>query len=938
MNRTFILLCMLIAACTNRPTENYNAKINKFIAAKSIDSLDIAAQKQLLIYDKQDSVAQYINLCAFINDSMIEWEQNSMAAKYAMLAGSKETIVQQDTALKNKIAAIAYNTEGLLVGDYSNISFIDSFTVIAEMALRNTELLLMKNTLTQDLGNMCLILGDKKRASAYLDSSYNGRLFVQQTYKTKSLSKRNNNLCAAIINKINFFSIYSLNDSALKYAYAGLLLDSLPPRKIAYLNASLAEALFYTGKKKAATPLINKSLSLLYEQNITDFEIQKYIQSILSTKASMLAEQHDYAKSNECLFESFAITKENFFSRYTGKTLTSISNNYLKLNNVDSAIYYARLALSTVVKIDPSSIFSLPAAKDLYAENTIEESADAMAAAYEKKFTETKDIRFASTAIDCYKISFTVENKLMNYYQYDDSKLTVLDESRGRSEKAISFCYQLLQQTKDNQWAQKAFEFAEGNKAMILLQSLKKNIAANGLLQNDSLYQKLQALSLKAAYAETNIAEKLRNNDSSFIADQQKADKINNEILQTSSLLLKNNPAYKSILLKTDSLNTGMLQQKILKDDSTALLEFFTGTNALYAFVFSKNNPVQVMAYDSTLLSSINNYTLFFTNENVIASNPGAFQDSAFNLYQKLGLQNVVLAYKRIIIIPDGIFSFIPFESLLYQKATTASLKTAPYLITKCNISYGFSGSTLLKQTEQKNNDNNEMLAMAPLFVNNSKGLAPLPRTADELNDVKAQIKNGNYFLNSSADINAFRRYSQDAEYIHLATHAFANTGSTEPEIEFADSSISLNEIYAMQFHANLVVLSACNTGIGELKKSEGPMSLARGFYYAGAQNVINSLWQVNDAATGNIFNTFYKNIQSNALSASLQNAKLEYIRNSSNANASPYYWAGFVFIGSSGYQLPQQTNTSVWFAIAVIIIACALVLVMLYKKRKAAH
>jgi len=115
-------------------------------------------------------------------------------------------------------------------------------------------------------------------------------------------------------------------------------------------------------------------------------------------------------------------------------------------------------------------------------------------------------------------------------------------------------------------------------------------------------------------------------------------------------------------------------------------------------------------------------------------------------------------------------------------------------------------------------------------------------------------------------------------------------------------------------------------------------MSLARGFYYAGAQNVINSLWQVNDAATGNIFNTFYKNIQSNALSASLQNAKLEYIRNSSNANASPYYWAGFVFIGSSDYQLPQQTNTSVWFAIAAIIIACALVVVMLYKKRKAAH
>lgn len=934
MNRTFILLCILIFACTNRPTENYNAQINKFLAAKNIDSLDIAAQKQLSIYDKEDSTAQYINLCAVINDSMIAWEQNSMAAKYAMLAGSKENLVQQDTTLKNKIATIAYNTEYLLVGDYSDISFIDSFTVIAETALRNTTLLPRKNNLANDLGVLYTILGDKKRASAYLDSCYNGRLYLQRTNTTKSLAVRNKSLCGAITNKILFFNSYGIFDSTLKYATEGLLLDSLPPERISYLSTNLAEALFFTGKKNEATNLINKSLALLYNEDTDDSTTQEYISSILTIKASLLAEQQDYIKSNQCLFESFTIKRENINDRYMGKTFTAISNNYLKLNNADSAIYYARLALSTVVKIDPSNIFSLPAVKDLYAENTIEESADALAAAYEKKYGEAKDIRFANAAINCYKISFTVENKLMNYYQYDDSKLLVLEESRGRSEKAINFCYQLLQQTKDNQWAHKAFEFAEGNKSMILLQSLKKNIAANGLLQTDSLYQKLQALNIQAAYAEKNIAEKLRNNDSSFIADQQKADKINNDILQTSSLLLKNNPAYKDVLLQTDSLNTGMLQQKILKDDSTALLEFFTGTNTLYAFVFSKNNPVQVMAYDSTMLVCINNYTLFFTNENVIASNPGAFQDSAFSLYQKLGLQNVAPVYKRLIIIPDGIFSFIPFESLLYQKATTASLKIAPYLITKCNISYGFSGSTLLKQTEQKNNDNNEMLAMAPLFINNSKGLAPLPRTAGELTDVKAQIKNGNYFLNSSADINAFRRYSKDAAYIHLATHAFANTGSTDPEIEFADSAISLNEIYAMQFHANLVVLSACNTGIGELKKGEGFMSLARGFYYAGAQNVINSLWQVNDAATGNIFAAFYKNIQNNTLSSSLQNAKLEYIQNSSNANASPYYWAGFVFIGNSDYQLPQQTNMSMWFAIAAIIIACAMVVIQ-YKKRK---
>ena len=227
---------------------------------------------------------------------------------------------------------------------------------------------------------------------------------------------------------------------------------------------------------------------------------------MLRVKALLLAGQHEFAKSNECLFTAYQIMQQRFRNRYTGKVLITLSNNFLALNKTDSAIFYAHKALSTVVKIDSVNIFSLPAIKDLYPENTIEESADALADAFVKKYGETNDIQFANASIDCYNISFAVENKLLNYYQYDDSKLAVLEESRNRSENAIGLCYKLLQKTKNKQWAQKAFEFAEGNKSTVLLQSLKKNIAANNLLQNDSLYQKLQSLCFSSQHSSPETA------------------------------------------------------------------------------------------------------------------------------------------------------------------------------------------------------------------------------------------------------------------------------------------------------------------------------------------------------------------------------------------------------------------------------------------------
>jgi CHAT domain-containing protein len=101
-----------------------------------------------------------------------------------------------------------------------------------------------------------------------------------------------------------------------------------------------------------------------------------------------------------------------------------------------------------------------------------------------------------------------------------------------------------------------------------------------------------------------------------------------------------------------------------------------------------------------------------------------------------------------------------------------------------------------------------------------------------------------------------------------------------------------------MSLNADLVVLSACETGLGKIAEGEGLIGLTRGFLYAGAQNLLVSLWQINDAATAQLMVAFYRNLLDGRSQAeALRVAKLA-MRQSRAELAPPYYWAPFVLIG----------------------------------------
>ena len=129
----------------------------------------------------------------------------------------------------------------------------------------------------------------------------------------------------------------------------------------------------------------------------------------------------------------------------------------------------------------------------------------------------------------------------------------------------------------------------------------------------------------------------------------------------------------------------------------------------------------------------------------------------------------------------------------------------------------------------------------------------------------------------------------------------------------------------------DLVVLSACETGLGKLYKAEGAMSIARGFQFAGAQNLLFSLWKVNDYTTSVFMKYFYENIKNkHSYFEANHQAKLDYLNDAAipNAKKSPYYWSAMVYYGSL-----ESKSTTPYFLYILLLFVTSIGLFLLYKK-----
>ncbi len=413
-------------------------------------------------------------------------------------------------------------------------------------------------------------------------------------------------------------------------------------------------------------------------------------------------------------------------------------------------------------------------------------------------------------------------------------------------------------------------------------------------------------------------------------------------------------PRYFKLKYDTKTAQVEEIQNRLASNHSL-LIQYFVGNDKIYMAGITKRNVVlQVTERNDefdrnlySLLDQLGKSNIIEVENDVFLFNE--FKRTARFLYTKIlspVLQKIKSPVKELIIIPDDYLSYLPFEILLTEEPEIqeADYSILPYLIREYQVRYDYSASLIIENVDIKQKNWKSYIGYAPTYENSighgiaigdklSPGL--LYANKDEVEACRA-IWKGTSMLGSLATEKSFREFVSQVVILHLAIHTilddvdpqkscFAFT-SDYPGSE--DGLLYTYELYNMNILAKLVILSGCETGIGNIKKGEGIISLARAFKFAGCPNIIMSLWKVNDQTTKKIMISFNQNLKKGMeKDKALQQAKISYLKGSKNLH--PVFWSSFVLIGNDD---PIRHTGKVLF---VVLITCFLIPIALILVKK---
>lgn len=274
--------------------------------------------------------------------------------------------------------------------------------------------------------------------------------------------------------------------------------------------------------------------------------------------------------------------------------------------------------------------------------------------------------------------------------------------------------------------------------------------------------------------------------------------------------------------------------------------------------------------------------------------------------------------YSNLIIVPDGPLHYLPFSILqLDEEKNLLDMQSISYLFSLRTVAYlsantelvNNRGSLLLVANPKMQSSVNASPSSQSRYGFNSKELPYTQREANYITSIVGARTQAIVQDNANKQL-LLKLPLADFDVLHFATHGISNTyapslgGLVLSNLHSEDNLLLAPEIINLRLNANLVVLSACETAVGQLVNGEGLMGLSRAFFEAGAKSVVASLWPVQDKATAELMKQFYHYLyaQKRAPKEALRLAQLD-VKNYRKANGhmpwrDPYYWAGFVFQG----------------------------------------
>jgi len=582
-----------------------------------------------------------------------------------------------------------------------------------------------------------------------------------------------------------------------------------------------------------------------------------------------------------------------------------------------------------------------------------------LAGTYKDLGLEKNDVSHLRTSVKYYQAVTILIDSVRSGLQFQSSQMELSRRQEGSFDQMVGLAYRLYQMTNQEEDLQAFFEFIELSKSAGLWSSIRESGKKRRILSEEDR-TKEQKINHQIADIQSLINEQLTTTnpiqgrvgelqDLNFALNQKK-DSLMRTFSKKYPELMK--AGSEPVLVSLDEARRKL-------EENQLLLQFSYTTEAIYSIaVTSGTCKTASFPLDSTVRKDLRfliefmkgGYSSFDKREKQ------EFQTAASRLYHcLLGPYEDLITNKDLIITPDGPLNLIPFEALIApaKDKTSDNYHSFNYLIRGHTISYALSATLLYYKPLGTQKPEKGILAVAPLYDpsvigkseilrGRSDALPLLKGTVEEARSAHKLLR-GKLLTGAKARESTFKSICNEFSVIHLAMHTLADPadpGNTSlvftPDADHnEDGLLYSHEIYNLDLGASLVVLSACETGSGEMAAGEGIMSLGRGFLFAGCPNMIFTLWTVDDESGKSIMKSFYRNIKSGqTVATSLRNSKLDYIDSADEIHAHPHFWAAFSAIGPDLSIDLDHGNMRPWYFLLFGMIGFAGVFILAQKRK----
>jgi CHAT domain-containing protein/Tfp pilus assembly protein PilF len=764
--------------------------------------------------------------------------------------------------------------------------------------------------LYNNIANTYYQRGDFEKARLYYSNVINSMKEIIDE-RHPNLLIVNNNL--AIIHYI--LGEYS---QALKLFYESLELAEMPENRVLLLR-NLGKTLDAIGDIHKADSLFNVAVSESIDRFGNDHqETAVSYQSIgeFLQRNKMHSEAMSYFRGAlKILEENYAIQKPTI-----GHVKVLLAKSLSATGKIMEA---ETIFLEAISGFDPESEQSF-----VNADVRIKEAFFGLAGLYHMLSTCSMDTVVMKKSLVNYLAGLKVVEKL-GMTIADESKLILNQENKRRMTEALAVCHELFAATGNSDYIDLAFELSSKAKGAVLLSSIRHNKALefggvpievtlkeNTLKEEISVVRKLlynEKLKKQPSQAQMGYLE-----NKLFVLDKQYDSLIEH--------IGNQYPSYYRLKYQNNLISVQQVQQKLGSNE--LLLDYVLHDSLSFLIALTKDEKYFVRLEGLPDAEMALKELLNYLKPDFSALNRRDYEqyiDVSYELYSFLiGPVKDLVSGKQLVIIPDGILGYIPFEVLLTKQPDSSEVidyAGLPYLIRTNSLSYVYSATLrYLVEDDNKERQKGRVITFVPdysvahsLQIDNVDGeghrqqLVALPYARAESKHVLSMVE-GRELKGSDASKQNFISYANEFDVLHLAMHTQINDNNPlysrlvfHPISDSPDNfTLSTYELYNLKLNASLVVLSACNTGSGNLQQGEGIMSLSRGFIYSGVPSIVMTTWEVHDESGSRLMERFYYYLREGlGKDEALRLAKIDFLDNSNRLKAHPYFWSSYVLIGN---------------------------------------